>query len=424
MRRVAWRLIPFLLLCYVVSFLDRVNVSFAALQMNRDLGFNADVYGTGAGLFFITYCLFEVPSNLILFRVGASRWIARIMFTWGLVAAGMAFISGPYSFYAMRLLLGVAEAGFFPGIIFFLSQWFPAAHRAKMVGLFMIGMPLSGLIGAPISTSLLDATNGLLGYAGWQWMFVIEGVPSVLLGVVCFLVLPDRAADAHWLTPEQRRHLQATVDHERRSIEAKHGYSIVEGLTNRRVLALALLLFLFTMALNGSLFWIPQIVKTFGVSNATVGWLTAIPYFLSVLAMVTWSRHSDAAGERVWHITSAAFTSATGFVIASVWLDVPIVAMCGLSLGCIGIYSALPIFWSLPTSFLTGPTAAGAIALITASGNLSGIVAPALIGWSKDLTNGFGAAMLGMALAGVLTGCLCLTFRRPATVRAGVQSPM
>lgn len=408
MRKASIRLIPFICLLYFINYVDRINISFGALTMNASLELSASAFGVGASIFFLGYVLFEVPSNLILAKVGARLWIARIMVVWGVVSIAMCAVLGVRSFYAVRFLLGAAEAGFFPGIIFFLSQWFPAAHRAKMVGLFMIGMPLSGLLGAPISTFVLDASNGMLGLAGWQWMFIIEGVPAILLGVTCLLILPDRPSEAKWLTPDEREQLQQTVDQESRSIESVHSYGIVEALTNPRVLALALLLFLFSTGLYGSVFWIPQIIKEFGVSNATVGALTAIPYFAAALAMFFWSRHSDASRERVWHVAIAGFASAVGFVVASIWLSMPIVAMCGLSLGCVGIYAGFPVFWTLPTSFLTGPAAAGAIALITASANLSGIVAPSLIGWSKELTGSFAPAMLGLAFASFLAGCLSL----------------
>jgi ACS family tartrate transporter-like MFS transporter len=411
LHKASMRLIPFICLLYFVNYVDRINISFSALTMNATLGLSSAAFGGGASIFFVGYVLFEVPSNLILAKVGARLWIARIMVVWGVVSIAMCAVMGVRSFYAMRFLLGAAEAGFFPGIIFFLTQWFPAAHRAKMVGLFMIGMPLSGLVGAPLSTFLLDAMNGLAGLAGWQWMFILEGAPALLLGIVCLRVLPDRPADARWLTTEERDRLQAMVDHERRTIEAAHGYSIVEALTNPRVLALSVLLFLVSAGLYGSVFWIPQIIKGFGISNAAVGWLTSLPYFASVLAMLFWSRHSDATGERVWHVALGAFASALGFVVASIWLGTPIVAVIGLCLGCVGIYAAFPVFWTLPTSFLTGPAAAGAIALITASANLSGIVAPALIGWSRDLTGGFVAAMLGLAAVLFGAGALSLTFR-------------
>ena len=416
-RTASLKLIPFVCLLYFVNYIDRINISFGALTMNASLQISASAFGIGASIFFVGYVLLEVPSNLILARVGARRWIARIMVMWGLVSVAMCLVTGVWGFYAVRFLLGVAEAGFFPGIIYFLASWFPAAQRAKMVGTFMIGMPLSGLIGAPLSTTILDATNGLLGLAGWQWMFISEGIPAVLLGIACLWLLPDRPADAPWLSQEQRDRLQTMVDAERRAIEQTRHYSVFEAVTNLRVLTLALLLFLISTGLYGSVFWIPQIVKGFGLSNGIVGWVVALPYLASVMAMLFWSRHSDATGDRVWHIAIATFASAAGFILASLSLDTPVVALLGLSLGCVGIYAAFPVFWTLPTSFLTGPAAAGAIALITAAANLSGIIAPSVIGWSKDVTGGFAAAMAGLAGALLLAGLLSITLKRPALIQ-------
>jgi MFS transporter, ACS family, tartrate transporter len=403
---------PFLLMLYFINYIDRINVGFAALTMNSTLGLNATVFGVGASIFFVGYVVLEIPSNLILVRVGARKWIARIMITWGIVSACMALVVGVKSFYLVRFLLGVAEAGFFPGIIFYLTHWFPAAHRARMVGLFMIGIPISGLIGAPLSTAILEHLDQVAGLHGWQWMFVIEGLPSIALGIACFWMLPDRPSDSKMLTPEERDWLQRTMDAERAAQERVRSYTVLQSLTNPRVLTLAAILFLVSCGLYGSIFWLPQIVKTFGLSNTTVGWVSSIPYLIAVPAMVLWTRHSDQSLERVWHVASPLLLAASGFFIASAWLATPVVAMIGLSMACTGIYASFPVFWTLPTSFLTGRAAAAGIALVTATGNFSGIVTPAVIGWSKDQTGGFAAAMAGLGVVLLIASLLVLTTTR------------
>ena len=422
--KTAWRLLPFLCLLYFINYIDRVNIGFAALTMNRDLGLTASVFGVGASMFFVGYVLCEVPSNIIMIKVGARRWIGRIMISWGIVSAAMSLISGAHSFYAVRILLGIAEAGFFPGIIFFLTQWFPAAHRARMIGLFMVGMPLSGVLGAPISTFILTSFDGLGGLPGWRWMFLIEAAPAILLGLACFWCLVDRPADATWLTREERAWLVDALDRERRSTEAVRTYRVWEALINVRVLLLCVFFFFLGCGLVGSVFWIPQIVKTFGLSTMAVGLVTMIPYIASVIAMVLWTRHSDATGERAWHVIATVTTSSLGFFIAWAWLGVPVVATLGLSLACVGIYATFPVFWTWPTSFLTGPAAAAAVALITTAGNFAGIVAPAAIGWTRDATGGFGAAMAGLGVSLLVAAALGLALAprnpiAPAAANAG-----
>jgi ACS family tartrate transporter-like MFS transporter len=408
LRRATWRLVPFLCLLYFINYIDRVNIGFAALTMNKDLGLTASMFGVGASMFFVTYVLCEVPSNIILTKVGARRWIGRIMISWGIVSAAMSLISGEGSFYTLRALLGIAEAGFFPGIIFFLTQWFPAAHRARIIGLFMVGMPLSGVIGAPVSTFILGAFDGLGGMAGWRWMFVVEAVPAILLGLTCFTLLPDRPADAKWFTPDERAWLVGALERERQATDAVRTYSVWQGLVNARVLLLCVFFFFLGSGLYGSVFWLPQIVKSFGLSTMTVGFVTMIPYVAAVIAMLLWPRHSDKTGERAWHVIIPVTASAIGFFIASATLDTPIIAVFGLSLACVGIYATFPVFWTWPTAFLTGPAAAAAVALITSAGNLSGIVAPAVIGWSRDTTGGFAMAMAGLGASLVIAAVLGL----------------
>jgi ACS family tartrate transporter-like MFS transporter len=419
LNKTAARLLPFLCLLYFINYIDRVNIGFAALTMNQDLGLTASVFGVGASMFFVGYVLCEVPSNIIMIRVGARRWIARIMISWGIVSASMSLVGGAHSFYAVRFLLGIAEAGFFPGIIFFLTQWFPAAHRARMIGLFMIGMPLSGVFGAPISTFILTCFDGLLGLPGWRWMFLVEAAPAILLGLACLRFLVDRPADATWLTPQERNWLETELDRERRATDAVRSYRVAEALMNPRVLLLCVFFFFLGCGLVGSVFWIPQIIRTFGLSTMAVGVVTMVPYVASVIAMVLWTRHSDATGERAWHVITPVTTSALGFGIAWLWLGTPVVAVLGLSLACVGIYATFPVFWTWPTSFLTGPAAAASVALITTAGNVAGIVAPAVIGWTRDATGGFAAAMAGLGVSLLIAAGLGLALapRGPAPGR-------
>jgi MFS transporter, ACS family, tartrate transporter len=382
-RKIAWRLIPYLMLCYFVAYLDRVNLGFAALTFKGDLGLSDAVFGLGAGIFFAGYFIFEVPSNVILEKVGARKWIARIMVTWGLASASMALVTGETSFYVVRFLLGVAEAGFFPGIILYLTYWYTAAERAKMVGLFMLAVALSGIIGAPVSSLILTTMGGVEGLKSWQWLFILEAVPAIILGFVTYFYLTDRPADAHWLTDEERQAVTRRLTAERENRESIRKFSVGEALSHPRVLGLALVYFGIVTGLYGLGFWLPQIVKAFGLSTRITGWVVAIPYVFSAVAMVLWSRHSDYTGERVWHVASAAFLGGAG-LIAGAYLGDPLLSMAALTLGSIGTFGALPTFWTLPTAILTGTAAAAGIALINAVGNLGGFVGPYLVGWIRD----------------------------------------
>jgi ACS family tartrate transporter-like MFS transporter len=416
-RKVAKRLIPFLMLCYFVAYLDRVNLGFAALDMNKALGFSATVFGWGAGIFFIGYFIFEVPSNIILEKTGARIWIARIMITWGLVSAAMAFVSGPISFLVVRFLLGAAEAGFFPGIILYLTYWFPAQERAKILGSFMAAIPLSSVIGAPISGWILGATNGVAGLAGWQWLFIIEALPAIVLGFVVFAYLTDKPADATWLEPEERTALQNLLDAERRAKEAHQHFSLKEALLHPRVFGFGLIYLGIVTSLYGIGFWMPQIIKAFGLTNLQTGFVTAIPFLVGMIAMVLLSRHSDRTMERVWHVAGPAFLGGAGFVWAAYTSD-PFMGMVALTIASVGIFSALPIFWTLPTAILTGTAAAGGIAFINSVGNLGGFVGPYAIGWVKDATGSYASGMVVLACtligAGILT--VALGHRRESEV--------
>jgi MFS transporter, ACS family, tartrate transporter len=408
-RKIAWRLIPYLMLCYFVAYLDRVNLGFAALTFKGDLGFGDAVFGLGAGIFFAGYFIFEVPSNIVLEKVGARVWIARIMITWGLVSAAMAFVQGETSFYIVRFLLGVAEAGFFPGIILYLTYWYTSAERAKMIGLFMVAIALSSIVGSPLSAFILANMGGLQDLKGWQWLFIIEAMPAIVLGAVTYFYLTDRPAHASWLTPEERQGVTQRLAAEKASREAVRKFSVGQALTNPRVLGLALVYFGIVTGLYGLGFWLPQIVKAFGLSTSMTGWVVAIPYVFSAIVMVLWSRHSDHTGERVWHVAVAAFLGGAG-LIAGAYLGDPVLAMAALTLGSIGTFAALPTFWTLPTALLTGTAAAAGIALINSIGNLGGFAGPYLVGWIRETFKdpALATASLGgfMILAGIITVAL------------------
>ena len=414
LRAVTWRLIPFLFVLYVVSFLDRVNVGFAALDMNRDLKFGPAVYGFGAGIFFIGYALFEIPSNLILARIGARLWIARIMITWGVIAAGMMFVNGPFSFYVLRFLLGVAEAGFFPGMIFYLSQWYPAEARARAVAMFMTAIPVSGMIGGPISGALLNL-GGWLGLAGWQWLFVLEGLPAVLLGFAVLRFLPDRPDSAEWLAPDQRRWLLKRLAAERDWCGEHHGFSVVRALCNGVVWQLGFLLFLSasfgTYALG---LWLPQIVRNFSnLNNLQIGFVSAIPSLVGLVAMVIVAAHSDRTGERCLHIAAVSAASAIGFIGCAL-AQSPVVAVIFLSVAAAGLLSVYGPFWPLPSKFLTGTAAAGGIALINTLSNLSGFAGPYTIGLLNSASGDFRAGLLLLAIVPLAGMVLALRLRHAA----------
>jgi ACS family tartrate transporter-like MFS transporter len=404
--KVARRLIPFLILCYLVAYLDRVNLGFAALEMNKALGFSATIFGWGAGIFFAGYFLLEVPSNIVLERVGARRWIARIMITWGLVSGAMAFVNGPISFLIVRFVLGAAEAGFFPGVILYLTYWFPAAERAKIAGLFMAAIPLSTVIGAPISGWILGAMNGTGGLAGWQWLFILEAAPSVVLGLVVLAYLTDGPEQANWLDADERAGLVRRLAAERSEREARGSYSLREALLHPRILGFGLIYLGIVTSLYGIGYWMPQIIKAFGLTNLQTGFVTAIPFLAGLLAMIVISRHSDRTMERVWHIAGPAFLGGLGFLWAAYTAD-PVLGMAALTVASVGIFSALPTFWTLPTAMLSGTAAAAGIALINAIGNLGGFIGPYAIGWVKDSTGSYAWGMVVLACflfgAGLIT---------------------
>jgi MFS transporter, ACS family, tartrate transporter len=392
-RKVALRIVPFLMICYFVSFVDRVNLGFAALDMVRDLRLSPTVFGFGGGIFFLSYFLCEVPSNLLLARVGARRWIARIMLTWGIFAGAMALVTGPNSLYLMRFLLGAAEAGFFPGVILYITYWFPAEYRARIIGWFTVAIPVSSFLGSPISAMLLVATDGWMGLRGWQWMFILEALPAVVLGFICLVVLSDGPSDATWLRPDERMWLLARLDADRRRQRPVGQMSLWRVLWHRDVLLLAVVLAGSTAVSSGLQLWQPQIIQSYDLNNMQTGLLNSIPFALASVIMVWVGQRSDRTGERIWHaavplmLTAVSLTSA--LVFDSLFSIVVI-----LSLAVIGIYAGKGPVWAVSTEWLSAGTAAAGLAQINALSNLAGFGTTYAMGFIKDATGSFALALL------------------------------
>jgi ACS family tartrate transporter-like MFS transporter len=417
--KVGWRLLPFLLLLYIVAWLDRVNIGFAALQMNADLSFSPAVYGFGAGVFFIGYALFEVPSNLILARVGARLWIARIMITWGILSVAMMFVSGPISFYVLRFLLGVAEAGFLPGIIYYLSSWYPAADRARAVSWFMVAIPVSTVIGAPLSGLILEL-DGWYGLEGWQWLFLLEGIPAVALGFVVLGYLTDSPERAKWLEPAERRWLADRIASEQRTAQARHGVGLKAAFVHPTVWLLALILFACQTGSYGLTLWIPQIVQGLsGFSDLTVSMISALPYVAAAIGMIAIGTSSDRTGERFMHIAIPCAVGGLGF-LASAYFTSPLPGMIALTIAAVGDLGTRGPFWALPTRFLTGTAAAAGIALINTMASLGGFVGPYAVGFVREYTGGFAGGLVFLAVLLLLAAGATLLLR---TAPALADSP-
>lgn len=391
-RKVTWRLLPFLVLLYFVAFLDRINVGFAALTMNKDLGFTSQMFGLGAGIFFLGYFAFEVPSTVILHKVGARFWIARVLITWGLVSVAMAFIRGPISFYVLRFLLGLAEAGFFPGIILYISYWFPSRYRSAVTAIFMAAAPIAGAIGSPISGCLMEM-NGLAGLRGWQWLFLMEGFPAVVLGIATFYILPDRPLMAPWLAEDERTWLAQTMDGEQAALHDSRAHNPWRALADWRVLALSLAYFGTSAGLYTIGFWAPLIIRGLGFSLLNVGLLVAIPNVVAVVGMILWSRNSDRMGERFWHAAIACILAAVGMGMAAHAGSSVVLAIAGLSLTAFGVSAAKPPLWSIPTMFFGGTAAAASIGLINSLGTLGGFVGPYMIASARGPGGNFSAGL-------------------------------
>ena len=417
-RQVAWRLLPLVFLLYLFSLVDRVNLGFAALTMNKDLGLTPLTYALGVATFFLGYIPCEVPSNLILERIGARRWIGRIAITWGIAASAMALVSGEKSFLLVRFLLGAAEAGLFPGMLLYLTYWFPRAYRARVNAALVLAIPASGAIGAPIATSLLEL-NGLFGLAGWKWMFLLEGIPTVLLGLVVLRLLTDRPANAIWLPPANRSWLETTMARERASVEAVHSQlSILHGLVDPRVLRLCLTYFAFGTISYSMGYFLPLIVKGWGVSNFQVGWIVAVPSAVGIIAMITGSYFADRVEDKRPMLSAMMIVCAIGWIgmglyATSAW------ALLAVTLVEIGIGIARPMFWTVPPLFLSGPAMAGALALISVFANFGGIIGPVVIGWLKTTTNSFSGGLYYVAGCAFVSAIVIITLRTaPRRARA------
>ena len=409
------RVVPFIMICYVVAYLDRINVGFAKLQMEIDLGFSQTVYGLGAGLFFIGYFFFEVPSNLIMYRVGARMWIARIMITWGLLSACFVFVKTPFWFYTLRFLLGAAEAGFYPGVILYLTYWYPDRRRAAIVATFMAAIPIAGIFGNPLSGWIMDSFDQFAGMRGWQWMFLIEAFPAVLLGICVLFFLNNGIREAKWLTEEEKLLLERNIEADAGG-KKKSPHSLGGVLKDHRVWMMSAIYFCFVMGQYGLTFWMPTLVKATGVKgNFTTGLLSAIPFLVAVVTMILCGRSADRHRERRWHLVIPALCGAVGFVVAAVTANNTAIAITFLSLAAAGVLTCAPLFWSLPTSFLRGSAAAAGIAAVNSIGNLAGFVSPYLIGFFKDFTHDNRTGMY--MLAGMLVlGALLVLKTRPEDV--------
>lgn len=410
MRKVSWRLLPLIVAAYLVAYIDRTNISFAALTMNRDLGLSAYLYGWGAGIFFLGYALFEVPSNIVLQRTSARLWIARIMVTWGIISALMAAVTGPVSFLVLRFLLGVAEAGFFPGIIFYLTHWFPAAYRGRAISILYVAVPASNALAAMISGAILEM-DGVLGLHGWQWIFIIEAIPAVVLALGVLRWMTERPGVAGWLTPEERDWLEAELRAERDAVEGAGRLSTLQALTDPRVLALAAIYLTSVTASYGIVFFMPQIVRALGHTTLMTGFVTAIPYTFGLVALLAWGWSSDRRRERRWHLIASTGLAAAGFA-ATGWFSHSWLAVAAMSVVAMGIYGSRPAFWPMPSLFLTGASAAVGMALINAIGNLGGYAGPFVVGWIKDSTKSFEMALYFLAACAAASAVLTFLAKR------------
>jgi MFS transporter, ACS family, tartrate transporter len=392
-RKAALRFVPLLTLAYLFNYLDRTSLGFAALTMNKQLGLSASQFGFAAGIFFLGYTVFEIPSNLLLYRVGARRWLARIMISWGIVSTAMIFVVGPNSFYGLRLLLGITEAGFFPGVTFFLAAWFPVQFRTRMLAWFLVGIPLSSLIGGPICGGLLQM-DGIWGLAGWQWMFIGVSLPCIPLGLMTLRWLTDRPQEATWLTPQERDVLDHTLATE---VRERSPVSWLATLKDARVLILAAIQFGFTLSSYGIGIFLPLILKEYQLSNWTIGWMSAIPYLFAAAGMILWAHYVDQKGRRIVNLAIACLLGGAGFIAPIVSGSLAIGLM-GFSAALVGITAARAIFWTIPTRFLTGVAAAGGLAFINSIGTVGGFAGPYMMGWLKDFSGSYLAGLIAVAL--------------------------
>jgi ACS family tartrate transporter-like MFS transporter len=415
-KKIAWHILPLTIVAYCIAYIDRTNIAVAALTMNKDLGFSASVYGFGAGIFFLGYFIFEVPSNLILERVGARRWIARIMFTWGIFSAACAFVTGPVSFAIVRFLLGVAEAGFFPGMILYFTYWFPNRYRGRIIAGIFLAVPMANALSNIMSGIILEM-DGFLGFRGWQWVFLIEALPALILSGIVLKVMIDRPSLATWLEPDERQWLEGELERERRSVESRERLTLLKALMDWRVIILAMIWLATVTAAYGTTFFMPQIVKGLGLSNLMTGFASAIPYIVGMFGLVVWGWSSDQRNERRWHLIVASIMGCVGLAGAGA-LGSSYWALAAMSVGLIGIYGARPSFWPIPSQFVSGTAAAGTIALINSIGNIGGYVGPQVVGWIKDSTNSFEMGLYFLAACSLASGAIALF----ATRACGAQT--
>jgi MFS transporter, ACS family, tartrate transporter len=421
-KKAFFRLMPVLFISYILAYVDRINIGFAAIRMNTDIGISPYVFGLGAGVFFIGYFIFEIPSNLMLEKAGARRWICRIMVTWGALSACMAFVQGPTSFIIARFFLGVAEAGFFPGIILYLTYWFPQEYRARIIAAFMVAIPVSLAVGAPVSTAILQM-DGIAGLKGWQWLFIIEGVPTVFFGLVFLAMMPDRPRDAKWLTEEEKTWLQGTLDGEQKAVAAAHGSDFLRIIADPRLITLAFIYFANTTANLGLAFFLPQMLKGLGLSDMQTGALTAVPYIFGTLGIIAFGYISDKYNERRWTLFAALALSGFGLIFAGM-MSGSALAVIVMAVAAIGIYGTKAPFWPLPSLFLTGSAAAGGIALINSVGNLGGFVGPYVVGWLRETTKTFEAGLYflgGIVLVAAVLTLIVVNARFAARRRSTVR---
>ena len=413
MAKISWRLLPLIVVIYFVAYIDRTNVGFAASGMNKDLGFTAYVYGWGAGIFFLGYFLFEVPSNVILHRVGARVWIARIMLTWGIVSGLMMFISGQASFLTVRFLLGVAEAGFFPGVLLYFTYWFPTAYRARVVSALFLAVPGSNAVAAALSGAILQL-DGTWGLAGWKWMFLLESLPAILLAPVVLTVLTDRPSAATWLSSDERTWLERQLKSEQRAMDGTQKHlTLFQALTDRRVAGLSMIYLTIVTATYGITFFLPLIVKGHGLSDVATGLATAIPYTIGTIGMVLWAYSSDRRHERRWHFFVASVVAGIGLIAAGLSTGL-VASLAAMSVATIGLYGSKPAFWPLPSTFLSGTAAAGGIAMVNSIGNLGGFLGPYIVGWIKDSTQSYASGLYFLAACAFASGVIALVVVKPA----------
>jgi D-galactonate transporter len=406
-RKVTWRLLPFLMLCYLVAYLDRVNIGFAKLQMLADLQFSETVYGFGAGIFFIGYFFFEVPSNIVLHRVGARLWIGRIMITWGLVSGAFMFVSTPTMFYGLRFLLGLAEAGFFPGIILYLTYWYPSHRRAHMIAVFMAAIPLSGILGGPLSGWIMESLTGTYGLAGWQWLFLLEAVPALVVGVVVMLYLDNGVRSAKWLTESEKKILEENLERDRATAPVHPSLRALAA--DRRLWRMCLIYFASVVGNYGLTFWLPTLIEGAGVRDVLrIGLLTAVPYSVAIVVMLLVGRSGDRHRERRWHTAVPMLMGALGLTGSALVGTNTFLAMTFLTIAACGLMTCAPLFWSLPTAILRGTAAAAGIAAINSVGNLGGFVSPYVVGWLKDLTHSTALGMYVLSAALVIGAWLII----------------